>query len=164
MPGRQVCRATCRQGHCLSAMQPGRDLRHMPDIPIPSDSSPLVLGGLERPIVALQAARSKVCAPPFRLHLYAQTATASGTCSFPTAWRAARSRRPSRRHPQRLASRVLHVQPAPTVRQRSTLALAERLPAVAAAVTCGRGRSRSFAARRTTSPAPLRLDVSPHTP
>ena len=26
MPGRQACRATCRQGHCLSAMQPGRGL------------------------------------------------------------------------------------------------------------------------------------------
>ena len=164
MLGRQASRATCRQGHCLSAMQPGKGLRHVPGIPITGDSLPLVLGGLGRPLVVLQAARFRRARRPSACNFPAQTATAPWICSFLTAWRAARSRRPSRRHPQRLASRVLLVQRAPTARQRPTHALAERLPAVGVAVTCGRGRSNPSPPERTTSPAPLRLGVSPHAP
>ena len=154
MLGRQASRATCRQGHCLSAMQPGKGLRHVPGIPITGDSLPLVLGGLGRPLVVLQAARFRRARRPSACNFPAQTATAPWICSFLTAWRAARSRRPSRRHPQRLASRVLRIQRAPTARRRSTRALAVRLSAVGVAVTFGRGRT----------PCPSPPEGQPHQP
>ena len=100
-----------------------------------------MLGGLESPNVASQVTRFQRARRPSTCIFAAQCTLGLWTCSFLTAWRAARSRGLSRRHPQHLASRFLHVQRAPTARQRSTPALAVRLPAVGMAAVCGRSRN-----------------------
>ena len=154
MLGRQASRATCRQSHCLSAMQPGKALgtclaSRSPATRCRSCSMTLkaqMSSARPRASGARAALLSASCRPV--------TATASGTCSFLTAWRATRSRRLSRRHPQRLASRVLRIQRAPTARRRSTRALAVRLSAVGVAVTFGRGRT----------PCPSPPEGQPHQP
>ena len=164
MPGRQACRATCRQGHCLSAMQPGRGLGTCL-----ASRSPATR---RRSCSAALSAQSSLCrprAPGARAALPPASLRPDGHGLWDLQLPYGLARRPittpvATPSAAPFASRVLHVQRAPTARQRSTPALAGRLPAVAAAVTCGRGRSSSFAARRTTSPAPLRLDVSPHAP
>ena len=141
MLGRQASRATCRQGYCLTVMPSGKGPWHAPGVPITGDSLPLVLGGLESPNVASQVTRFQRARRPSTCIFAAQCTLGLWTCSFLTAWRAARSRGLSRRHPQHLASRFLHVQRAPTARQRSTPALAVRLPAVGMAAVCGRSRN-----------------------
>ena len=154
MLGRQASRATCRQNHCLSAMQPGRPLAHAwrhDHQRLGAAHARIMLDDLESPNVVCQAARFRRARRPSVCILTANDGHGlSGTCSFLTAWRATRSRC----HPQRLASRVLHVQRAPTARRRSTRALAVRLSAVGVAVTFGRGRT----------PCPSPPEGQPHQP
>ena len=154
MLGRQASRATCRQNHCLSAMQPGRPLAHAwrhDHRRLGAAHARIMLDDLESPNVVCQAARFRRARRSSVCILTANDGHGlSGTCSFLTAWRATRSRC----HPQRLASRVLHVQRAPTARRRSTRALAVRLSAVGVAVTFGRGRT----------PCPSPPEGQPHQP
>ena len=154
MLGRQASRATCRQNHCLSAMQPGRPLAHAwrhDHQRLGAAHARIMLDDLESPNVVCQAARFRRARRSSVCILTANDGHGlSGTCSFLTAWRATRSRC----HPQRLASRVLHVQRAPTARRRSTRALAVRLSAVGVAITFGRGRT----------PCPSPPEGQPHQP
>ena len=159
MLGRQTCRATCRQGHCLSAMQPGRGLGTCL-----ASRSPATR---RRSCSAALSAQSSLCrprAPGARAALPPASLRPDGHGLWDLQLPYGLARRPITTPVATPSAAPCQPSPPRTARPDGAPALHPCLGREVAS----RGRSRnlwpwpqqcSFAARRTTSPAPLRLGV-----